>query len=123
MLGCRPLLRLTGLADGLEPDERRYGDLDGRRFAPPAVGPPLPASDGNSADAAGIVPSEPPARSCFLEQAPDVAASSHPEAAALGAARGRAVARLSRRTSWTRRPPWRRTPPRRRRPGRCRDSP
>src|SRR3954452_610748 len=47
----RPLPRLKGLADGLAPEERRYDGRADHRFAPRAVGPPLPVSNGNSADA------------------------------------------------------------------------
>src|SRR4051794_8640892 len=36
----RPLPRLTGLADGLAPEERRYDDWTDHRFAPPACGSP-----------------------------------------------------------------------------------
>src|SRR3954454_22890611 len=36
----RPLPRLTGLADGLAPEERRYDDRTDHRLAPPASGSP-----------------------------------------------------------------------------------
>src|SRR3954447_7744838 len=36
----RPLPRLTGLADGLAPEERRYDDQTDHRLAPPASGSP-----------------------------------------------------------------------------------
>src|SRR3954447_14471494 len=47
----RPLPGLTGLADGLAPERAALNGLTWPRLAPTALGPPLPVSYGNSADA------------------------------------------------------------------------